>query len=820
MDRLALGLVAVALLAGQLACVAPGEVLLAMGTLLVVVGAGRRDGQGRRRGRARLALVAAGIVALGYLRAEGRVRRHELARASVLENGPRTFDGTVEVTSSPVVTHGTLRFHARPDVGPGEGGAGAQLGGAPLPELVDDVVLYDGPPDLARGDRLAVTAHLSLPERFWNDSDPRPAAAHAGTLLSGGTEAVRRLSRGHGIGAFIDRARAAVRRRIDATFRPDEAPLARALVLGEEDLAPEDAAAFRTSGLSHLLAVSGTHLVLVVAGTLALLRALLVRIEPLAARVDVGRLVALAGPPLAFVYASFAGGSGSALRAAWMSAFVALARVFGRRAEAFRALVLSSLAMAWLDPLVAFDVSFALSVAATLGLLVIAPALGRWSLRRLAQVPPPLRSLATRPAMGAVVRTIAATVAASLACAPILAGFAPTLPLGGALANLLAVPLGELAALPLCLAHACLFPWPDAERGAAEAGGASLGWLRLLATWFSRRANAEVLAPTSLEVAVVIAFAAIAALGVASWRSRAMLALGGIGALAACEALARSRAAPHGELRVTYLDIGQGDSALVDLPDGEALLIDGGGLVGSPIDVGARVLLPLLRARRRTRLAAVILTHPHPDHFLGLVPLLASSVQVGELWDSGQGEREAMGGGYAQLLAEARAAGVPVRRPAELCSGRARELGGVDLRVLAPCPDVDGDLDPNDNSVVVRLSYGQRSFLFVVDAERAEERRLLARAASSPADALAADVLKVGHHGSRTSTSPDFLAAVSPSLAVASCGVRNRFGHPHPETLATFAASPTRLLRTDRSGAVQITTNGSDLRLDTAAASP
>ncbi len=810
MDRLALGIVAVALLAGQLACVAPGEVILAMGTVLLAVGCSRRQK------RPRLALVAAAIAVLGYLRAEESVRRHEDARARVLANGPRTFDGVVEVISSPVATHGTLRFHARPEL-VAEGGAQPQLGGEPLPEPVDDVVLYDGPPDLARGDRLAVTAHLSLPERFWNDSDPRPAAAHTGTLLSGGTEAVRRLSRGHGIGAFIDRARAAVRRRIDATFRPDEAPLARALVLGEEDLAPEDAAAFRTSGLSHLLAVSGTHLVLVVAGTLAVLRALLVRIGPLASRLDVGRLVALAGPPLAFVYASFAGGSGSALRAAWMSAFVALARIFGRRAEAFRALVLSSLAMALVDPLVAFDVSFALSLAATLGLLVIAPALVRWLGDVLARAPL-LGRFASRPSAGALLRTLAATLAASVACAPLLAGFAPTLPLGGALANRLAVPLGELAALSLCLAHACLFPWPDAERGAAEAGGAALGWLRILATWFSRRANAEVLAPTPLEQAVVVAFVAVAVLAVRSWRSRAMLAASGLATLVACELLVRARGSPHGELRVTYLDVGQGDSALIDLPDGEAILVDGGGMVGSPVDIGARVLLPLLRARRRDHLAAVILTHPHPDHFLGLVPLLASPVHVGELWDSGQGERESMGGGYAQLLAEARAAGIPVRRPAELCGSR--RLGEVQLRVLAPCPDVDGDLDPNDNSLVVRLTYGQRSFLFVGDAERAEERRLLARAARSPADTLAADVLKVGHHGSRTSTSPDFLAAVAPSLAVASSGVRNRFGHPHPETLATFAASSTRLLRTDRRGAVQITTDGSDLRLDTAAAPP
>jgi len=301
-------------------------------------------------------------------------------------------------------------------------------------------------------------------------------------------------------------------------------------------------------------------------------------------------------------------------------------------------------------------------------------------------------------------------------------------------------------------------------------------------------------------------------------RSPRRVLLAGALALVVFEVVARSRGSPRDVLRVTFLDVGQGDSALIDFPDGSSMLVDGGGLVGSPVDVGERAVLPVLAARRRSGIDVVVLSHPHPDHYLGLAPVL-TRVPVKELWDTGQGEAEAppspspsspsssSSSPAVAVLDQARARGVAVRRPSDVCG--THMFGAARVDVLAPCPRFVDDRNPNDNSFLLRIRLGERAFLLVGDAEREEEAEAVQRSD------LRADVLKVGHHGSRTSSSPAFLEAVNPRVAVISCGVRNRFGHPHRATLDALRAANARVLRTDRAGSVVITTDGQSLEVRT-----
>lgn len=665
--------------------------------------------------------------------------------------------------------------------------------------------LYGGPSQLQRGAEFEAIGDLGALRLFRNLAltDPIAPAARRLAVASGSLLTVTIVAPGTGLSALIDSARAHVRARIEATFEGANQRMARALVLGDNDFTPEETDSFQRSGLAHLLAVSGSHLVFAVISLVRAAEAVLRRLSVWSAHCDVGRWAAALGVVLAPLYADFAGGSGSAWRAAYMLVVVLGGRALGRHALPSRVVALSVLGAWALQPLIVFDYSFLLSLAATAGLSALA---------NLSRAVPTPSDFSVLDKLHRVART---TLAATLPCLPLLLLISPGMSLVSIAGNLLAGPLGELVALPLCLGHALLFPWPVIESGVATVASGAL----TLILEVSKACSQSQLLYVELPPPNRWHFAAAILTGIA-WLAQQLLPWGRItpgnaswwafGLLGVLGVEIHTRggliAAPSA-LVVTALDVGQGDSTWVDLPDGRILLVDGGGFVGSPVDPGRRVLLPIARARRRQHIDIVALSHPHPDHFGGLLEFV-KQVSVGEFWLTGQGLTNGAGPRFAELIATLRARKVPLLTADQLCQRQARRrlLDRPDphIELLAPCPQFSQDQSANDNSLVLRISHGRHAALLAGDAEHWAEEQLLA----DPTLDLRADFLKVGHHGSRTSTSPEWLRRVNPSIASISCGLRNRFGHPHPQTLQTLHVPGLQVLRLDHTGAVQWNSDG------------
>ena len=563
---------------------------------------------------------------------------------------------------------------------------------------------------------------------------------------------------------WLGRASAALRGRVDRVLsaldrdHPDGAVLARGLVLGEESALPDAwRRALRRAGLLHLFAASGFNVSLLAGCVLLLAGALPRALRLLLVAVAIGVYVLLVGPQPAM------------LRAALMAWIAIAALSLARPPHALQAFALAGGGMLLLRPALIVDLGFQLTLAATAGLLLLAPLLARR--------PPPRWAL-----------PLLATAAAQIATLPwALAVFHLVSPLAG-LANLLFMSWAGLAlagSLVIC------------GLGAIGLGGGPGGAvLDLLAAPFAGLAvtgaglwQAVPVAPTwPCAIAVSLAVGALALQR--RWAPALLLAV-------ALTALAWAGRGPA-RLEARFLDVGQGDAILLR-DGGRAVLVDGGG--ASHADLGGRVLLAELAAAGLRRLDAVDLTHPDVDHCQGLADLL-DYVPVREVWVAPGLDAPCATETMTHL-------GVRLR---VLWEGDALNVGRWRLAVLNPPP---GERGPdNDRSLVLRAEAAGMRVLLAGDIEASAELRLRERHAAD----LRVAVLKVAHHGSRTSSTAEFLAATGASWAVISVGRANRFGHPAPEALARLAGQGLHVLRTDRDGEVVLARVDGHWRISTPAA--
>jgi competence protein ComEC len=554
-----------------------------------------------------------------------------------------------------------------------------------------------------------------------------------------------------------------------------------ALILGRRggiDLELQDR--FARSGLVHLLSISGFHVGLITAWAFLICR--------LARMTRSTALATAAGASAAYV--AFLGWPAPAARAAALAIVVARCQTRQRHVQPNALLAATCLVVLLVDPWAALDLGGWLSAAALWG----ASTFTRWSDRALGT--------------SFWARTAASSLGATLATAPITAAFLGTVALAGLLLNFPAIPLAALA-VPGVLGSLILLPiWPGAAEALAAGAGLGLHLLELCAVAGAAIPAGHLMvepgSPGAILPWIAVLPLALWIMGERNTPAEAGRRLAWSAAVALWLGLmpARVLGSPDGDrdLALHFLDVGQGDGAVLRTPGGRWIAIDAGP-AGERDDAGRRVVAPFLERRGVRALAAIVVSHAHADH-LGGVPALLGRFAVGMVLEPGGPVPDAA---YAAFLSGLGRNGIPWH-PAR--SGEGFALDGVEFTVLHPAADWAGwGEDVNEDSVVLLVRYGGFEALFTGDAGFAAEAVLRGKVRS-------VDLLKVGHHGSRGSTGEELLDSLHPLAAVISVG-RNDYGHPAPETLARLGSRRVPVLRTDRDGTVSVTTDGTTMSVRT-----
>jgi competence protein ComEC len=673
------------------------------------------------------------------------------------------------------------------------------------------------------GDCLRLEAWLRLPRNFANPG----AFDYVRHLRSRGIDVTGSIWPGNAVErcerrqTWVRERIAAARRRvgavIDGAIAPAASGLIRALVIGDRSGVSRDTeASFSRAGVAHVLSISGLHFAVVAGTAFTVFRALFGLHPAVLARGLAPRLAAGAAVPAALFYLALAGAQIPTLRAAVMAAVYFVGVIANRRPEVLRSLALGALIITAWWPGAVFEASFALSFVAVLGVVL--------GLAHLGPRRPPATEEGRGPgaqggrgvgAPGPLARTLrwigravhgslAVSIGAGVGTAPLTALHLNMVSLLGPAANLIVVPLlsGATVVGLVGVAAGTLSAGLGGFVLCIAAALAQAGEYVAVAAGSLPAAAVRVVTPTALEIGLVYVLLGCAV----GWRRRwaPVLAVIALAAAAGDAAYWLRQRYARPNLRVTFLDVGQGDAAVVEFPGSAVLLVDGGGFPRTDFDPGEAIVARYLWARKIARVDFVAMSHADLDHAGGL-GFLVGEFRPREFWWNGR--RDA-----ADALSRALEAVVQAGTGHRVLDAESPtwRVGPVAVRALHPARTRQGvrsvtrgphgayPRSRNDDSLVLRLEWGATSVLFSGDIEAAGERELVAAMDGR----LRTAVLKVPHHGSRTSSGADLLGAVDPAVAVVSVGAGNRYGFPAPEVRRRYVSRGVCVLRTDERGAI------------------
>jgi competence protein ComEC len=698
-------------------------------------------------------------------------------------------------------------------------------------------------PRLFRGDRVALVSKIRSIQNFKNPGgfDYKRYMAFKGVRASayvaGERLTIRKRHIKKGLGRLIDDARSSIGGLIEKGGSTQSEGVLKALIIGDRDsISPALREAFNRAGVGHLLAISGLHIGIVATGAFFCLAWLLSYCKPLLWHAWSKKTAVVLSMAPVFAYGLLAGMSPSTQRAVIMVTIFLLTFLFEREHDLVNTLALAAMLILIVDPPALFSISFQLSFAAVLVIIYSLSRVPNPWLSDQSRMPKPKFLLVKQKLFS----FFAASFFAITGTMPLLMLYFNQVSLAGFFVNIIAVPLIGFMVVPLGLL--AVFLYPLSVSGASvllKAGAAMLSPALVIVNFFAGLPYAAVktVTPTYIEIGLYYllfwallnlrrtrtTLAAVQDLPDAEERTRRIFLGKELLCTTARHKIARIILAVviiaaiadtfywlnkrfwHDDLRVTVIDVGHGSSALLELPGGYNIMVDGGGFSDNAIfDIGARIVAPLLWRKKINTVETLILSHPNSDHLNGLI-YIAENFDVKEIWTNNQATDTS---GYDKLMTAIEKNSI--RLPAFKTLPRLHAINGVRLEILYPPVDFADKnkrewwRNLNNNSLVIKVSLGSKSFLFPGDIKARAETELIANAGNH----LSSTILVAPHHGSKTSSSGVFLDRVNPAAVIISSGWKSRFGFPHQPVLDRYQQRGARIFETARHGAVTITTDG------------
>jgi len=669
---------------------------------------------------------------------------------------------------------------------------------------------------IGRGDTVRFLGRLKAPHNFGNPGE----FDYVRWLHIRGIEAlgsvrsprwIIRLRRaGPGVLAASDRARKGINGFISASGAANPVIL-KALVTGDKSgLSPNIRSAFSRAGVAHVLAISGLHVGIVAFFTYSIIIFFLKLCPFLTLRVNVKKTALIMSLFPVVGYGFMAGFSRPTERAVIMAAALIVAVILERGKSYYNTLALAAMIILVIAPASIYEASFQLSFLAVFFILYISPLLLDFFSRpeqEALKPAAPVESILAARCRAALswskrraLDLLVVTIAASLGTWPLVAYYFNHVSTVGILTNLIILPITTVLVEALFLSAVFIPISATLARWGFHIAGAVAGLQLAIIKAFAGMgfSSIHLSRPAPLEVFFIYVLI-LSIFGLKRARFfRFTLPISAVILITLFALPYVERGRGH-RLRVTFISVGQGDASLIEFPKGSVMLIDGGGFRGGDngFDTGKNIIAPLLRYKKIGHVNYMVLSHAQQDHMGGL-GYVADNFPVGKFWWNGRGDLRGLGETLVRK-------GIPLIR-----LGMERKtflIDGVRVGVLPLYTHSETGL--NDSSLALRLTYGARSFLFTGDMEAPAEGFL------STLKNIRANVLKAPHHGSDTSSTTGFLRAVRPDVVVISVGRWNRFGFPARQSLDHYAAAGARVLRTDRDGAVEVSTDGSDLEVKT-----